>query len=111
VDLVSRTIAILRLDGARWQALATGLDQDLLLRPPAPDEWSALECLGHAADTEAVVFAARVRAMLAGQLSLAAFDPDSESTPITAGTDPTALAERHALPRREPGPPGHDHRG
>jgi hypothetical protein len=101
VDLVSRTIAILRLDGARWQALATSLDQDLLLRPPAPDEWSALECLGHAADTEAVVFAARVRAMLAGQLSLAAFDPDSESTPITAGTDPTALAERHALLRAE----------
>jgi hypothetical protein len=101
VDLVSRAIAILRLDGARWHALATGLDQDLLMRSPAPDEWSALECLGHAADAEAVVFAARVRVILAGQPSFAAFDPDTESTPITTDTDPTALAERHALLRAE----------
>jgi hypothetical protein len=101
VDLVSRTIAILRLDGARWHALATGLDQELLLRPPAPAEWSALACLGHAVDTEAVVFAARARAVLAGRPSFPSFDPDIESTPITAGTDPAALAERHALLRAE----------
>jgi hypothetical protein len=101
VDLVSRTIAVLRVDGARWRALATGLDQDLLRRPPAPGEWSALECLGHAVDTEAAVFAARVRVILAGEPSFAAFDPDTESTPITTDTDPTALAERHALLRAE----------
>jgi hypothetical protein len=97
VDLVSRTIAVLRVDGARWHAIATGLDRDLFLRSPGPGEWSALECLGHAADTEAAVFAARVRAILAGQPSFAAFDPDTESTPVTAATDPTVLAQRHAL--------------
>jgi hypothetical protein len=100
-DLISRTIAILRVDGARWQALATGLDQDLLRRAPAPGEWSALQCLGHAADTEAVVFAARVRALLGGLPAFAAFDPDRESTPITAATDTTLLAERHAALRAE----------
>ena len=100
-DLISRTIAILRANGDRWHALATGLDRELLLRPPAPGEWSALQCMGHAADTEAVVFAARVRALLAGQPAFARFDPDSESTPITAGTDPTVLAGRHAVLRTE----------
>jgi hypothetical protein len=101
VDLVNRTIAVLRVDGARWHALATGLDQDLLLRSPAPGEWSALECLGHAVDTEAAVFAARVRAILAGRPSFVAYDPDTESTPVTADTDPAALAERHATLRTE----------
>ena len=101
VNLVSRTIAVLRVDGARWHALATGLDRDLLLRSPAPGEWSALECLGHAADTEAAVFAARVRAILAGQPSFPAFDPDAESTPVTAATNPADLADRHAALRAE----------
>ncbi len=100
-DLINRTIAILRVDGDRWHALATGLDRELLLRPPAPGEWSALQCLGHATDTEAAVFAARVRALLAGQAVLASYDPDVASTPITADTDPAALAERHAALRAE----------
>jgi hypothetical protein len=100
-DLVKRTVAILRVDGARWQALAAGLDRALLLRPPAPGEWSALQCLGHAADTEAVVFAARVRALLEGRPAFASFDPDREATPITADTDPVTLAARHALLRAE----------
>ena len=100
-DLISRTIGILRIDGDRWQALATSLDRELLVRPPAPGEWSALDCLGHATDTEAAVFAARVRALLTGQAVLASYDPDAESTPITADTDPAALARRHAALRAE----------
>ena len=58
-DLITRTIAVLRVDGERWRALATGLDRELLARPPVPGEWSALACLGHATDTEAAVFAAQ----------------------------------------------------
>jgi len=100
-DLINRTIAILRVDGGRWHALATGLDRELLMRPPAPGEWSALQCLGHATDTEAAVFAARVRAILAGQAELASYDPDAQSTAITAETDPATLAERHAALRAE----------
>jgi hypothetical protein len=66
-----------------------------------PGEWSALACLGHATDTEAAVFAARVRALLAGTPVLASYDPDVESTPITPATDPAALAARHAALRAE----------
>jgi hypothetical protein len=100
-DLVTRAISILGVNGDRWRALATGIDQELLLRPPAPGEWSALQCLGHATDTEAAVFAARVRALQAGNAVLAAYDPDREATPITAATDPAALAARHAAVRAE----------
>jgi hypothetical protein len=100
-DLVGDLMDILRIDGERWRALATGLDRELLARVPAPGEWSALQCLGHAADTEAAVFAARVRAIKEGRAELVSYDPDVESTPITSDTDPRALAERHAALRRE----------
>lgn len=100
-DLISRTSAVLRTNGDRWRALASGVDRDLLARAPAPGEWSALQCLGHAADTEAAVFATRVRAILAGAPGFVSYDPDSESTPITARTDVTALAEGHAALRAE----------
>jgi hypothetical protein len=100
-DLMSRTMATLRLNGQRWHALATGLDRELLARPPAPGEWSALQCLGHATDTEAAVFAARVRALVAGQGVLASYDPDTQSSPITPDTNPAALAERHAALRAD----------
>ena len=98
-DLIGRTTAILRINSDRWRALATGLDRELLARPPAPGEWSALQCLGHTADTEAAVFAARVRALVAGQGVLATYDPDAESTPITADTISADLAERHTVLR------------
>ena len=35
-DLITSTIAVLRVDGERWRALATGLDRELLARPPVP---------------------------------------------------------------------------
>lgn len=76
-------------------------DRELLGRAPAPGEWSALQCIGHARDTEATVFAARVRAIVTGQSVFASYDPDVESTPIDAGTDPTEIAERHAVLRAE----------
>ena len=100
-DLITRTHDVLRMNGDRWRALATGVDRDLLARAPGPGEWSALQCIGHVVDTEATVFGARVRALLAGAARFASFDPDADSTPITSGTNPTALAERHAVLRAE----------
>jgi len=98
-DLVRRTIAILRGNGERWRGLATGLDRELFARPPAPGEWSALQCLGHATDTEASVFGARIQAVLGGEPEVPNFDPDTQSTPITASTDPAAMAQRHSALR------------
>jgi hypothetical protein len=97
-DLVLRTISILRGNGERWRGLAA-LDRDLFARSPAPGEWSALQCLGHATDTEANVFGARINAVLSGQAEVPNFDPDTQSTPITASTDPAALAGRHSALR------------
>ena len=91
-DLARQLRDILRVDGARWRALAT-LDPALLRRRPAPGEWSALECLGHAVDGESLVFAGRVRAILDGVPELRSYDPDADATPVTEATDPMALAE------------------
>ena len=100
-DLISDLIDLLRIDGERWRALAGGLDRELLARQPAPGEWSALQCLGHAADTESVVFAARVRAIKDGRPELPSYNPDTQATPISPETDPLALAERLATQRRD----------
>lgn len=97
-DLARQTQDILRMNGARWRALAT-LDRALLMRQPAPGEWSALQCLGHAADTESAIFTARVQAILDGAPELRRYDPDAEATPITDDTDPLALAALHASRR------------
>ncbi len=100
-DLIDRLIDILRIDSDRWRALATGLDRDLLAGQPAPGEWSALQCLGHAADTESHVFAARIRAIREGRAELPSYDPDVQATPVAADTDPGVLAERLAGQRRD----------
>lgn len=100
-DLVGDLIDILRIDGDRWRALASGLDRDLLARSPAPGQWSALQCLGHAADTEAFVFTARIRAMRDGRPELPSYDPDVQATLITDATDPAGLAERLVVQRRD----------
>jgi DinB family protein len=100
-DLVDNLIDILRINAERWRSLAGGLDRELLARQPLPGEWSALQCINHAADTEAQVFAARIRAIKDGRPSLPAYDPDIQATPVTADTDPMTLAERLASQRRD----------
>lgn len=99
-DLIRRTADILRINDARWQGLSE-LHRSALARQPQPGEWSALECLAHAADTEATVFAARVRAILGGQPSFLNYDPDVEGTPVTNETDPVALAAALAAARAD----------
>jgi hypothetical protein len=100
-DLIGDLIDILRIDMDRWRALASGLDRELLATPPAPGEWSALQCLGHAADTESVVFGARVRAIKNGRPELPSYDPDVQGTPVTGETDPLDLVERLTMQRRD----------
>lgn len=100
-DLIRDLIDILRANGDRWRALASGFDRDLLARPPAPGEWSALQCLSHTADTESIVFAARIRAIKEGRPELPSYDPDIQGTPVTPETDPLAVAERLAVQRRD----------
>jgi hypothetical protein len=98
-DLIERTAAVLRINGERWQALATGIDRELLARRPEPGEWSALECLGHTVDTEEAIFTWRISGFLTGAEVLPNYDPDVQGTPVTDATDPVVLANQLA-PRR-----------
>jgi len=90
---VSRTI--LQTTPQRWVNLTRSLPVDLLNRPPAPNEWSALECLQHIIETEALVFPVRIEALLAGQ-DFPAFDPDSQGKDSDSQESPEAMAEKLA---------------
>ena len=95
---IPRIKAILSTTAARWLSLTETIPVDVLTRAPAPNEWSALECLGHLLDTEQWVFPVRVRALLAGQ-PIPAFDPDAQGTKNTSLT-PEQLAIEFARRRR-----------
>jgi hypothetical protein len=88
---------VLATTPARWLSLTETLSLDLVACRPAPDEWSALECLYHLLDTENI-FPVRMRAMLAGQ-PIVAFDPDTEGTTNTDQT-PEELAQIFASLRQ-----------
>ncbi len=97
IDLTRDVTAILRTDLDRWRSIAT-LPRHLLDRQPMPGEWSALECLIHAADTE-VLFGQRMQAILDGAETFPAFDPDRESTPADSVTDTADVVARLARQR------------
>ena len=48
--------SVLSTTPSRWQNLTETLPTELLIRPPAINEWSALDCLRHLLDTEQLVF-------------------------------------------------------
>ncbi|HEX2981052.1 MAG TPA: DinB family protein [Anaerolineaceae bacterium] len=64
-ELIATVRNLIATTPGRWQALA-GLAGELLRRPAAPGEWSALECLQHIIYIEHV-YQFRLRAMLAGE--------------------------------------------
>ncbi len=96
-NLLSAAYAVLSTTTPRWDRLARDLPADLLARPAAPGQWSALNCLQHLIDTERFVFPSRVRAILTAR-DFDAFDPESQG--IVAQTDRSAaelVAEFAAL--------------
>src|SRR5258708_16260043 len=87
-DVLMWVIPVLTTTPKRWMNLIDALPAELLSQPPAPDEWSALQCLVHILDTERNVFAVRLKNFLAGQ-DLASFDPQANglqksSEPLSA---------------------------
>ena len=93
-DVLTSASAVLSVTPTRWTSLAQTVPADLLSRPPAPGEWSALECLQHLIDTEPV-FQFRIDAFLAGR-DFPAFDPDSQGTKPDARRKPADLAAEYA---------------
>ena len=96
---VEQVYAVLSTTPARWQRLVSTLPIDLLSRPPATGEWSALNCLQHLLIAERFNFPVRYRAFLAGQ-DFVAFDPNQKHPDIELLT-PVQLAAAFAQARQE----------
>ena len=86
-DLLPHILSVLSTTPERWSALAHTVQLDLLSRPPAPGEWSALDCLRHLVASEREVFPVRVAALMAGR-DFDAYDPDAPGT--TSGPEDPA---------------------
>ena len=89
---------ILSTTAARWSNLTGIVPVELLVRTPAPGEWSAMDCLCHLLDTEQWVFPSRVKALLSGK-NFVAFDPEIQGTRYTT-QHPEQLAEEFAKLRK-----------
>ena len=98
-DLLEQVKSVLITTPERWNDLVDSVSVELLQRTPAPQEWSALECLQHLIDTERNVFPVRVRAFLNGQ-DFPAFNPDTEGTK-TGATGAAGMAAEFAHLRAE----------
>ena len=96
---VEHVQAVLSTTPERWQRLVSTLPIDLLSRPPAAGEWSALHCLQHLLDAERLNFPVRFHAFLAGQ-DFVAFDPNRTAPDLDAQT-PEQLAAAFARSRQE----------
>jgi hypothetical protein len=95
---IPRIKAVLATTAARWLSLSETILVEVLTRPPAPNEWSAVECLGHLLAAEQWVFPVRVQALLAGQ-PIPAFDPDAQGMKNTS-LPPEQLAVEFTRLRR-----------
>jgi hypothetical protein len=91
--------AILSTTPERWERLVGTLPVDLLTRPPAAGEWSALNCLQHLVDTERVLFPVRFHAFFAGQ-DFVDFDPNQQHIDLDSQT-PEQLVAAFAHARQE----------
>ncbi len=96
--IIDWTRGVLTTTPRRWLDLTAMLPAELLTRPAAAGEWSALECLQHLIDTERWVFPARVHHLLAGR-DFPAFDPDSQGAKPDVAASPDDLAREFAALR------------
>lgn len=79
-DLLRWCRSVLVTTPVRWLELSRSLPDGLLELPAREGEWSAAACLQHLVDTERDVFPVRVQAILDGNESFPAFNPDQEGT-------------------------------
>jgi hypothetical protein len=98
-NILQEARTILQTTPHRWLELTTIMAVDTLTRLPAPDEWSAADCLQHLIDVEKWVMPVRVKNFLAGQ-DFAAFDPDSQGTKSGSRKTPADLAAEFASLRK-----------
>src|ERR671935_1421526 len=85
-DVLDAVRRVVSTTAARWQSLVDTLPDELLERPPAPREWSALQCLEHLLTVERLVIPVRVRHILEGRAELIPYDPDAPREPLPERT-------------------------
>lgn len=98
-QLIDDVVAVLSITPERWQRLVSVVPGELLNRPAAPGEWSAVNCLRHLLAAERTNFPVRYRAFLAGE-DFAPFDPNQPHPDLDAQT-PQQLADEYARLREE----------
>ena len=86
----AQAAALLAATSASIQATLAALPPSLLTWRPGPEEWCALEVVGHLSETEERGFAGRLRAILA------------EGRPRFMGWDPDAVARERRDAERDP---------
>ena len=91
-------IAVLETTPERWSRLVQNIPDELLRRPVASDEWSAIECLHHLTATESVKLS-RLQAFLTGQPSFPVYDPDAAENRADPGVRSSELANEFARRR------------
>ena len=88
-NLIKQVQSMLRITPERWHGLCQTVPGELLTRRPAQAEWSAVECLQHILDTEAI-FQFRLKCFLEGK-DFPDFNPDRQGTK-PGGNSPAELA-------------------
>jgi hypothetical protein len=97
-NIVKYARSVLVTTAVRWQDLTENVPIDLLTRPAAEGEWSAVECLQHLLDTEQNVFPPRLLALLEGR-DFAAFNPKTQGS--KPSNNPAQMAAEFAKLRNE----------
>ena len=100
IPLFRLVLPVLETTPLRWIQLAERLPPELFQRRPAPNEWSAYDCLLHIVDTERSVFPARVGYLLRGE-DFPAFNPDEEGKEPRGNITPIELAAEFSRLRAE----------
>jgi uncharacterized damage-inducible protein DinB len=93
-NLVQHVHDILTANSKRWQALVE-ISPELLHRPAAAGEWSAVQCLQHLIDAERAIFPARIDHILAGR-DFPGFNPNTQGTKPSDDVSPRAMGQEYA---------------
>jgi len=96
-DILHTTRELLSTTAARWQGLADAVAPELLLRAPAPGEWSVADCLRHLLASEQRVLSVRLQHFMEGRVELT---PMAEAPQEPEGRSPRELAAAFAAERR-----------
>jgi DinB superfamily len=98
-ESVDRISSVMAGTPRRWLDLTETAPGDLLERPAAAGEWSAVDCLRHLLQSERHVFSRRIEQFLAGDEELTLVDP--ASIPPAAERTAREMAEAFARAREE----------